>query len=177
VSLVFLLGGARSGKSSLAIELATQSDRPVVVVATAEARDEEMAERIRRHRAERPGSWTTIEEPFDLSGALAGVDDEAAVIVECLSLWVANALERGDNDTQVEEKARAAADSAKARRGLTVVVSNEVGLGVVPATPLGRRYRDVLGRVNAVWAAVADEAAFVVAGRALRLESVEKFVP
>jgi adenosylcobinamide kinase/adenosylcobinamide-phosphate guanylyltransferase len=172
MSLVFLLGGARSGKSSLAIDLARQWDGPVVLVATAEARDEEMAEKIRRHRAERPRSWTTIEEPFDLSGTLAGVDDEAAVVVDCLSLWVANALDRGDTDPHIEEQARAAAELAKGRRALTVVVSNEVGLGIVPATPLGRSYRDVLGRVNTLWASAADDAALVVAGRAVRLESL-----
>ena len=176
MALVFLLGGARSGKSALAVQLAHASESPVTVVATGEPRDEEMAERIRLHRAGRPQSWTTIEEPFDLSGTLERVDQGAAVVVECLALWVSNVLERGDSDAQVEQQARAAAEVAKARDALTVVISNEVGLGIVPATPLGRRYRDVLGRVNAVWANLADEAAFVVAGRALRLDSLETLV-
>lgn len=177
MSLVLLLGGARSGKSSLAIELARRYDGPVALVATGEARDEEMAEKIRRHRAERPQSWTTIEEPLDLGGALAQTDADAAVVIDCLSLWAANLLERGDTDAEVEREARACAQLAKARSRLVVVVSNEVGLGIVPATPLGRRYRDVLGRVNVAWASVADEVTLVVAGRALRLESVETFVP
>jgi adenosyl cobinamide kinase/adenosyl cobinamide phosphate guanylyltransferase len=89
------------------------------------------------------------------------------LVVDCLSLWVANVLETVDD---VEGRAEAAAATAAARPGLTVAVSNEVGLGIVPATALGRRYRDVLGRVNAIWADVADEALLVVAGRALRLE-------
>jgi adenosyl cobinamide kinase/adenosyl cobinamide phosphate guanylyltransferase len=141
----------------------------VTLIATGEAGDEEMAERIRRHRAERPAEWSTIEEPLDLAGALARVDDDSAALIDCLSLWVANLLARGDRDDAVEERARAVAEQAAARSGLTVAVSNEVGLGVVPHTELGRRYRDVLGRVNADWAAAADEALFVVAGRPLRL--------
>ena len=92
------------------------------------------------------------------------------MVVDCLSLWVANLLEHGAGG--VEEEARAAAAVAAARAALTIAVTNEVGLGVVPATPLGRAYRDVIGRVNAIWADAADEAYFVVAGRALRLGDV-----
>jgi adenosyl cobinamide kinase/adenosyl cobinamide phosphate guanylyltransferase len=169
VTLVLLLGGARSGKSALALERGRAWGGTVTLIATAEAGDEEMAERIRRHRAERPAEWSTIEEPLDLAGALARVDDDSAALIDCLSLWVANLLARGDRDDAVEERARAVAEQAAARSGLTVAVSNEVGLGVVPHTELGRRYRDVLGRVNADWAAAADEALFVVAGRPLRL--------
>jgi adenosylcobinamide kinase / adenosylcobinamide-phosphate guanylyltransferase len=167
VSLTFLVGGARSGKSTLAVALAAAWEGPVTVIVTGEARDEEMAERIRLHRAERPQEWATVEEPFDLNGALAAVDAAAAVIVDCLSFWVANLLERGDDVETCSERAVA---SAHARSAPTVVVSNEVGLGVVPVSELGRRYRDVLGRVNQQWAAAADEAAFVVAGRKLRLQ-------
>ena len=177
MALVLLLGGARSGKSALAARLALARESPVTLIATGEARDEEMADRIRLHRADRPESWTTIEEPLDLGGALALVEDDATIIIECLSLWVANLVERGKTDAQIEHEARAAAEVARARTALTVAVSNEVGLGIVPLMPLGRRYRDLLGRINAVWAAVADEATLVVAGRALRLESVETFVP
>lgn len=171
MSLVFLLGGARSGKSSLAVELMRRWTGPVTVIATAEAGDDEMAERIRLHRAERPDTWTTIEEPLDLGTALPQVADDAGLVIDCLTLWVANMLGRGDSDGQVEERGRAAAALASSRRALTVAVSNEVGLGVVPATAFGRRYRDVLGRVNADWTAVADHAALVVAGRALPLGS------
>jgi adenosylcobinamide kinase / adenosylcobinamide-phosphate guanylyltransferase len=170
VTLVLLLGGARSGKSALAVERCRRWDGPVTLIATGEAGDEEMAERIARHRAERPASWRALEEPLDLAGALARVEDGAAVVVDCLSLWVANLLGRGVADADVEELARGAAAQASARAALTVAVSNEVGLGVVPDTPLGRRYRDVLGRVNATWAAAADEALLVVAGRTLRLD-------
>jgi adenosyl cobinamide kinase/adenosyl cobinamide phosphate guanylyltransferase len=167
MSLVFLLGGARSGKSALAVELARRAAEPVIVVATAEARDEEMAERIREHREARPADWEVVEEPAELLAALRRLDDRATIVVDCLSLWVANML---DGHSDVERQAREAASLAAHREGLTIAVSNEVGLGIVPASALGRRYRDVLGRVNATWAAAADEAAFVVAGRALRLD-------
>jgi adenosyl cobinamide kinase/adenosyl cobinamide phosphate guanylyltransferase len=169
VSLVLLLGGARSGKSRVAVDLARGWNGPVAVIATGEAGDEEMAERIRRHRAERPPGWTTVEEPLELGGALGRVSDDSAVVIECLSLWVANLVGRGDSDSAVEDEAREIAGVAAARDSLTVAVSNEVGLGIVPATPLGRRYRDLLGRVNALWAEAAGEVALVVAGRPLRL--------
>jgi adenosylcobinamide kinase / adenosylcobinamide-phosphate guanylyltransferase len=168
--LTFLLGGARSGKSTLATELASSSGGRVTVIATGEARDAEMAARIASHRAERPAAWRTVEEPLELEAALAAVPAESAVIVDCLSLWVANLIERGDDDGDVEAFSERVADVARKRTPPTIVVSNEVGLGIVPASPLGRRYRDVLGRVNAQWAAVADEAALVVAGRKLRLQ-------
>jgi adenosylcobinamide kinase / adenosylcobinamide-phosphate guanylyltransferase len=167
VTLVVLLGGARSGKSALAVRLAAERGAPVTFVATARPGDEEMAERIRRHRRERPEEWSTIEEPVDVVAAIERAPAGDTLVVDCLSLWVANVLE-GVND--VEDRARTAAAACAARSALTVAVSNEVGLGIVPATPLGRRYRDVLGRVNAIWAAVADDALLVVAGRALRLE-------
>ena len=159
------MGGARSGKSQLALEHADKAGAPVVFIATAEAGDEEMAEKIRRHKADRPAGWRTVEQPLDLVGALESVPDGTTAIVDCLSLWVANIL---DTDG-VEERGEAAARVAAARTGLTVAVTNEVGLGIVPDNALARHYRDVLGRVNAVWAAAADEAYFVVAGRALRL--------
>jgi adenosylcobinamide kinase / adenosylcobinamide-phosphate guanylyltransferase len=154
MTLVVLVGGARSGKSRLAAERAIAAERPVTFIATGEPGDEEMAARIARHRAERPEGWTTIEEPIDLRGALASVPDGETVVVDCLSLWVANG---GDGEV------------APAREGLTIAVTNEVGLGIVPDNPLARAYRDDLGRVNAAWVAAADEAYLVVAGQMLRL--------
>jgi adenosylcobinamide kinase / adenosylcobinamide-phosphate guanylyltransferase len=169
VSLTFLLGGARSGKSTIAVELARTWAGPVTFIATGEGGDAEMAERIRIHQSERPAEWQTVEAPLDVREALERVADEAAVVLDCLSLWVANLLERGDSPEEIELESRAVSALAAPRRSLTVVVSNEVGLGIVPSTELGRRYRDVLGRVNAAWAADAEHAAFVVAGRSLRL--------
>jgi len=174
MALVLLTGGARSGKSRLAVELAAARRRPVVVVVTAEAADDEMAERIRRHQRERPPQWTTVEETLDLEGALARVPADSVVLVDCLSLWVANLLTRELPDEEVETRARSAAARAAARAAGAIAVTNEVGSGVVPANPLGRRYRDVLGRVNAIWARAADQAALVVAGRLLPLSAPEQ---
>jgi adenosylcobinamide kinase / adenosylcobinamide-phosphate guanylyltransferase len=166
MSLTLLLGGARSGKSKLAVRTAEDWGGPVTFIATGTAGDEEMATRIDRHRAERPAGWATREEPIELVEALRRAEPDAFVIVDCLSLWVSNLFEAGWEDDAVEGAALAVE-----RDSPTVVVTNEVGLGIVPATPLGRRYRDVLGRVNAVFAAQAEEAVFVVAGRRLRLEA------
>jgi adenosyl cobinamide kinase/adenosyl cobinamide phosphate guanylyltransferase len=160
VTLVVLIGGARSGKSRLAVELARDEGRPVTFVATGWAGDEEMAERIARHRAERPAEWSTVEEPRELARALSAVPAGDTAIVDCLSLWVAN----------LEGAAPAEpAELAAARDGLTIAVTNEVGMGIVPDNSMARQYRDELGRVNAQWAGLADEAWLVVAGRRLRL--------
>jgi adenosylcobinamide kinase / adenosylcobinamide-phosphate guanylyltransferase len=167
--LTLLLGGARSGKSALAARLAGRWDGPVTVVVTGEGRDPEMAERIRRHRAERPGHWRTVEAPRELEAALAETPAEAFVVLDCLTLWVSNLVEQGLTDSQVERRARSAAALAAARAAPAVAVSNEVGAGIVPADALSRRYRDLLGQVNAVWAAAADQALLLVAGRAVPL--------
>jgi adenosylcobinamide kinase / adenosylcobinamide-phosphate guanylyltransferase len=158
MTLVVYVGGARSGKSRLAVERASAAGAPVVFVATGEAGDEEMAERIARHRAERPAGWRTVEEPLELARALRDAPADAAVVVDCLSLWVAN----GGGDG-------AAVEAAAARSALTIAVTNEVGLGIVPSNALARDYRDELGRVNAAWVDAADEAYFVVAGKTLPL--------
>ena len=149
--------------------LAGRWDGPVTVVVTGEARDAEMAERIRRHRAGRPGHWHTVEAPREVEAALAGAPADAFVVLDCLTLWVSNLMEQGLDDPKVEELARSAAATAAARAAPTVAVSNEVGAGIVPADALSRRYRDLLGQVNAVWAAAADQAMLLVAGRAVPL--------
>ena len=158
---MLLIGGARSGKSRLAVELARAAGAPVTFIATGWAGDEEMAERIARHRADRPAAWSTVEEPRELDRALGSVPPRETAIVDCLSLWVANL----DGAAAPSD----AAEVAAARDGLTIAVTNEVGLGIVPDNALAREYRDELGRVNTEWAALADEAWLVVAGRKLRL--------
>jgi adenosylcobinamide kinase/adenosylcobinamide-phosphate guanylyltransferase len=174
VGLTVLLGGARSGKSALAMDMARQwAGETVALIATAEARDEEMTERIRRHQAERPAGWLTIEEPHDVARAFEKAGGDAFVILDCLSLWVSNRMEAGADATSIEADAVAAAGIAASRTGPVVCVSNEVGLGIVPINPLAREYRDVLGRVNRVWASAADTAAFVIAGKVLPLSGPE----
>ncbi len=165
-ALTFLIGGARSGKSSMAVELGRRHDGPVTVIATLVPADDALVARVTRHRAERP-EWPTIEEPHDLVGALGRADGLA--IVDCLTLWVSNLMLRGDGDDAIDDAASVAADAAGQRGGPTVVVSNEVGLGVHPETELGIRYRDVLGRVNQRFAARADTSLLLVAGRAVAL--------
>jgi adenosylcobinamide kinase / adenosylcobinamide-phosphate guanylyltransferase len=169
MALTLLLGGARSGKSALAQRLAGRFDGPVCVLVTGQPRDAEMAERIARHRVARPAGWATVEEPLELEAALAATPAGAFVILDCLTLWVANLLEQGLADRDIEARSRAAAAAAAARTAPTVAVSNEVGSGIVPAAALARRYRDLLGQVNAGWAAAADRALLLVAGRAVPL--------
>jgi adenosylcobinamide kinase / adenosylcobinamide-phosphate guanylyltransferase len=168
----FLIGGARSGKSSLAVRLASAVDGPVVVVATAEARDDDMAERIRAHRASRPDGWQTVEAPIGLLDAVDGAGEDACVVLDCLTLWVSNAIEAGASGEEVDAEARTVTSILAGRPAPSVVVSNEVGLGIVPANALARTYRDVLGRVNASFAAEASRSLFVVAGRGLPLQEV-----
>jgi adenosylcobinamide kinase/adenosylcobinamide-phosphate guanylyltransferase len=168
----FLVGGARSGKSTLAGRLASAFDGPVVVIATAEALDDEMAERIRAHRGARPAQWNTVEAPLGLLDAVESVDEEAFVILDCLTLWVANALEAGASEDEIDGEARKVGSLLAERPAPAVVVSNEVGLGIVPANELARRYRDVLGCVNGTFAAEATRSFLVVAGRGLALEDV-----
>ncbi len=168
MTLVVITGGSRSGKSRTAIEIALRQPQPVHFLATAEARDEEMARRIARHRDERPASWTTIEEPVLLAPALSRVPSEHCLVIDCLTLWTSNALETL-SPVEVEQQSRDAARLAKDRVGRTIVVTNEVGLGVVPDNPLARTYVDLLGRVNTSWAEVADRMILMVAGRIVPL--------
>jgi len=169
MALILLLGGARSGKSALAVRAARAWTGPVEVVVTAEARDAEMAARIQRHRAERPDGWRTVEAPRELEAALRDAAAGALVIVDCLTLWVSNLMEAGLDDEAVARRAREAAALAS-RAAPTLAISNEVGSGIVPGAALARRYRDLLGEVNAAWAGAADQALLLVAGRVLPLQ-------
>jgi adenosylcobinamide kinase / adenosylcobinamide-phosphate guanylyltransferase len=173
VALTVLLGGARSGKSRLAVELAVASGSPVTFVVTGEALDDEMAARIAAHRAERPADWLTVEEPYALEEAVSAADPARTLVVDCLTLWTANALARDGKPDRVLEAATRAAAAAARREALTIAVSNEVGLGIVPIEPLGRVYRDLLGSVNYAWVEASADAALVVAGRALRLAAAD----
>jgi adenosylcobinamide kinase / adenosylcobinamide-phosphate guanylyltransferase len=169
MALTFLVGGARSGKSSLAVKLARTTGAPVVFIATAEALDDEMTARIEHHRTERPAEWDTFEAPIELESALSKVPGDAIAIVDCLTLWVTNLMGAGLSDEAISDRAAEAAEVAVARPAPTIAVSNEVGLGIVPMDAYARRFRDVLGRVNATWANRADRALFVASGRGLPL--------
>jgi adenosylcobinamide kinase / adenosylcobinamide-phosphate guanylyltransferase len=163
--LVLVLGGARSGKSRHA-EARFDGLAAMTYVATAQAFDEEMRERIAEHRGRRDARWTTIDAPLDLAEALAAID--GPVLVDCLTLWLSNTMLAGRDVAAAGAELLAA---LSARRGLAVCVSNEVGLGIVPDTPLGRRFRDAQGRLNQSVAAIADEVVFVAAGLPLVLKA------
>ncbi len=169
MSLCLLLGGARSGKSALALSRAARRCQPVTFIATAEPRDDEFAERIARHRAERPPEWLTLEVPVEIGATLAALSPSQTAVIDCLTLWLSNLLESGLGPAEVLARAAEVAACAAARPGDVVVVSNEVGSGIVPADPLSRAYRDLLGSVNATFSRQADEAYLVVAGRLLPL--------
>jgi adenosyl cobinamide kinase/adenosyl cobinamide phosphate guanylyltransferase len=166
--LTLILGGARSGKSRTAVALAQRQHEPVTFLATGEGRDVEMRNRIARHRLERPDTWTTVEEPLALHAALDAVPATDCLIIDCLTLWTSNELEVFDAN-EVEAHAFELSRLAQARIGSTLVVSNEVGMGIVSENQLARVFTDVLGRVNSLWAEVASEVLFMVAGRAMKL--------
>jgi len=172
VSSLFILGGARSGKSRFAVSDAARAGR-VAFVATARAADDDMARRIARHRAERPRHWKTVEEPYDLVQHLTGLEDAFdAVVVDCLTLWVSNCLLRGDTDDAILDEAEALAKLVGRRATSFTVVSNEVGEGVHPETAMGLRFRDLLGFVNQRVAAACDRVVLMVAGVPLTIKAV-----
>lgn len=159
--LTFVIGGARSGKSRHAQSLARVTPAPWVIIATAEALDEEMRERIAEHKRTRGEGWITMEAPIDLTGAIALAPVEAPVVIDCLTLWLSN-LMLGDHDHDLAVNGLETA--LRARTGPTIVVANEVGLGIVPETPLGRAFRDRAGSLNQRIAARAGHVVFMVAG-------------
>ena len=159
--VTLVLGGARSGKSRFAEGLVAAGGRRPVYVATARAGDEEMAARIAAHRARRGAAWSTVEEPLGLAGALAALDADAAALVDCLTLWLANLMEAG-RDVDAERRALVAA--LRRLPAPAVLVSNEVGHGIVPDNALARRFRDAAGLLHRDIAEIADRVYFVVAG-------------
>jgi adenosylcobinamide kinase/adenosylcobinamide-phosphate guanylyltransferase len=166
-----VLGGARSGKSRHAVELAGGLPGRVAFLATARALDRDMRARIARHRAERPARWTTLEEPLDVVAACrraAAAHD--LLVLDCATVWVANLMERGDDDAAVLAAADDLAKIARERLLSMLIVSNEVGAGVHPPTELGRRFRDLLGSVNQRLAAAADRVTLMVAGLPLSVK-------
>ena len=164
--LVLILGGARSGKSRFAERLATTAGRHVSYIATAgPARDGEMATRIAAHVARRPSEWATIEAPLDVGAAIAAAD--GVVLVDCLTLWLTNVM-LGERDIAIATDGLVQALAQ--RRGPVIAVANEVGEGIVPATPLGRAFRDAQGVLNQRIAAAATDVFLLVAGCPVRIK-------
>jgi len=185
-NLTFILGGARSGKSRYAQEYAAKLavDAPVTYIATAQAGDDEMHDRIRRHKADRPSHWRTVEEPLDVAVSIRRIAGEArcpVILLDCLTFFVVNhMLREGDAATcdtetwDVDGAERAVDDLISAIADVdadVVIVSNEVGMGLVPETALGRAFRDCAGRANQAVAAAADTVLFMVAGIPMTVKS------
>ena len=170
-SVILVLGGVRSGKSRYAQQLAQRSSR-VAFIATAERRDdEEMRLKIERHRSERPTHWKTIEEPLQLAPrVVAAAFDHDAILVDCLTLYASNLLEAFSDPLQAEQQVEQLCHALLTVPCQVILVSNEVGSGVVPAYALGRRFRDLVGEINQRVAAVADTVLLLVAGLPLVLK-------
>ena len=166
--VTLVLGGARSGKSRYAEWLIASYPQPWVYIATAEAKDNEMAERIAAHKARRPTEWQTIEAPHDLPEALAAAPGDAAVLVDCLTLWLSNLML---GNFKVEAMIERLEQALATRTGPSVLVSNEVGLGIVPDNALARRFRDAQGALNQRIASKAARVIMMVAGIPVAVKS------
>lgn len=168
--LVLVLGGASSGKSQAALDLAGKV-APKAFVATGQALDREMAERIRRHQRMRSSDWETMEIPVDLAGWFRKQGQEyRAIVVDCLTLWLSNLGETGMGDDAVNDPVTDLLRAIRGTRALVLLVSNELGLGLVPLGRSARRFRDMAGKVNQRIAAEADEVHFIVSGQRMRLK-------
>ncbi len=170
-TLSFITGGARSGKSSFAETLANRAPGRRAYIATAQALDEEMAARIKKHREDRGTSWDTFEEPLAVADLLARLTGSYnVVLLDCLTLWLSNVISHTEGDEAVHSRADGLIRAIKAFDGLCICVSNEVGLGIVPDNPLARRYRDLAGILNQRVAKAADEVYLITAGIPLRIK-------
>ena len=170
-NVILVTGGARSGKSRLAEKLAESFGSPLCYVATGEARDPEMAERIAAHRARRGEEWQTIEEPRNLVESLRSADGSyQAVLVDCITLWISNLLLHYGTAEPVLDEVRTLVKTLAERKTPVIFVSNEVGMGIVPENALARTFRDLAGRANELLAAAADEVYVTFSGIPLKLK-------
>lgn len=168
--LCLVLGGARSGKSQLAFHLAGD-ELPKAFVATGEPGDEEMEQRIQQHQQDRDPSWETKEIPIDVSGWLKGEGVEyKTVIIDCLTLWLSNLLGRGNQDRQIVTHIETLVEAVRCVPGKVILVSNEVGMGIVPGDAITRQFRDLAGKMNQRIAAAADSVYFSVSGLPMKLK-------
>lgn len=165
--LTFVLGGARSGKSSCAERLVEAHPAPWCYIATAQAVDDEMRERIAYHRSRRDGRWTTLDAPLGLADAITAAPEGQPLLLDCLTIWLTNVMLAGRD---VERECLHLVATLRRPRGPWFVVANEVGLGIVPDNALARRFRDAAGRLNQMVAAEADEVLFVVAGLPMKVK-------
>lgn len=165
----FIIGGARSGKSAFALKLADGMEGTKTYIATAQAYDAEMQERIRNHKDERGQEWHTFEEPLEVSATIKNAGSGVA-LVDCVTLWLTNLMGAELKDSEIISKAAGLASVCRQSEANIVIVSNEVGQGIVPDNPMARRFRDLSGKVNQLLAQGADEVYFVAAGIALKMK-------
>jgi adenosylcobinamide kinase/adenosylcobinamide-phosphate guanylyltransferase len=175
--LILVGGGARSGKSRFALTLARRLGARRLFVATGQAKDDEMRTRIQAHQQSRGPDFRTLEEPLALADALREVKDVDIAVVDCLTLWLANLLLDGKSPAQIETRVRDLGDMLGRRAFHAIIVTNEVGMGIVPETPLGRVFRDVAGSAHQELSQAADEVYFAVLGTMLRLKPTPAFIP
>lgn len=172
-SITLITGGVRSGKSARALAFATEDPAALrrVVIATGQALDDEMRERIARHRSTRPVDFETIEEPIELATALSALEKRADIVVlDCLTLWISNLLEQDLSDSAILARADSLTSALRVASFPVLVVSDEVGWGIVPENRLARRFRDLLGWTNQKIAGIADTVILMVSGCQLRLK-------
>lgn len=166
-----ILGGARSGKSAMAERLAAASGKEVVYIATATAGDGEMAARIGEHRARRPAHWRTIEEPALLGGTIdEWCTPQRVILIDCLTLWLSNVMFGAEGDAQFRRERELLIDALKRARGEVLLVTNEVGMGIVPMGAVSRAFADEAGRLNQAVAGACEHAVMMVAGLPLTLK-------
>ena len=171
--ITFVLGGTRSGKSSYAVKHAEKLSSKVAYVATCVPYDDEMHDRIRLHRQERPSLWITVEEPLNLVPKLKEIDAKVDVMIfECLTLFVSNLLMEDLEENDINERVNQVMLTLKEVKYDSFIVSNEVGLGIVPEHALGRKFRDIAGRANQAVAQHADEVVFVVSGIPMQVKGI-----
>ncbi len=176
--LIFITGGARSGKSNLAMEIAAKEGGEVAYIATAEALDKEMRERIEKHKSERPPAWETYEEPLKVRALVDRLSlQKKVILIDCLTLLTSNLLLSQENrveDPKWQEEIlgeiKKLAELSSEVTAQVIIISNEVGMGLVPPNPLGRVYRDILGRANSIMADKADEVFIMISGIPLKIK-------
>ncbi|MGA2315412.1 MAG: bifunctional adenosylcobinamide kinase/adenosylcobinamide-phosphate guanylyltransferase [Thermodesulfobacteriota bacterium] len=172
--MIFITGGCRSGKSRYALHYANQNFSKKLFLATCEVLDEEMAQRIKLHKKMRGPEWQTIEEPIEIVKKIRECGrDREAILIDCLTLWLYNLLMKWDNDLRIIEETEKLINIIKQSQTSFILVSNEVGMGIVPADPLSRRYRDLLGIINQRIAEALDTVIFMVSGIPIFLKGKE----
>ncbi|MDI3547491.1 MAG: adenosylcobinamide kinase / adenosylcobinamide-phosphate guanylyltransferase [Halanaerobiales bacterium] len=184
--IILILGGARSGKSKFAEMVAwSKGGAEVIYLATSEVRDDEMEERIRKHRQTRPATWETVEEPYQVSRVLADLPAGRVVLLDCITVLISNLLLQGENvgieekefepagkEPEVMQEIKAIIAAARKKKLDLILVSNEVGQGLIPMYKLGRQYRDIAGRVNQLLAETADEVYLCIAGLPVEIKEI-----